>query len=203
MRHTFLMLLIIASLALPSMLEGQQSAPSIVATQTAVPDWLTWKVFHQSLNRYSEKSTAKTTELFKEQFGVAAKASPAVLALGQSFVATLDRIDADAKKELDRRYGMDLPPLPSNVIERFASKGVKPPRRTLKLRPGKTLRQMAIDDGLDAEFTRQKEAALARHLTALRQVLGSSKVDRMNQFVFTKVRPNVKRFDLDPQPVRR
>jgi hypothetical protein len=62
---------------------------------------------------------------------------------------------------------------------------------------------MAIDDGLDAEFTRKKEAALAQHLTALRQVLSSSTVDRMNQFAVTKVRPQVKRFDLDPQPVRR
>jgi hypothetical protein len=165
------------------------SPPS--STNNTTPPWLAWKVFHESLIFYSRQSMDQVADVVHLQAGLDRGKAAALLTAGRTFVAALDRIDADARNEVQRRYGVDKAP----PRDRSATS------RPILVRPGKTVYQMVVEDGLYAQVERDKHAALERHLAELSRLLGVDTVTELDRFVSTTVAPHVTTSTDRGQPV--
>jgi len=158
------------------------------AQQTAVPTWLAWREFHASLSAFQQRSI-DINKLLQSKFGLTDTQVSAVVSAGQSFLASIQRIDTDAKAEALRRY-------PDLISPRISH---RPIRRSST---SSTLRDRAIKDGLYAEVEGKKEVALAKHLQSLALTLGPQKLDVVRNWVQTSISPNVQIYS-GPPPVRR
>jgi hypothetical protein len=173
-----------------------ESPPALGSlTRNAAPGWLAWKVFHESLIFYSRQSIDQVNDVLRLHVGLEPPAVRTLLNAGQAFAGALDRIDAAARAEVQRRYGSDKQPPP----------GHQSSSRPIVRRPGKTLQQMAVEDGLYAQVESEKNAVLARHLADLTRSLGVENTVQLGRFVNTAVAPHIKTFvegeptsDLDP-----
>src|SRR5437870_155356 len=88
---------------LASQVTSADAAQAGASTQDSVPRWLAWKVFHQSLASLVQRSV-DLNALLGRKFGLTAVEIPNFVTAGQSFLASLERIDAEAKAEVLRRY---------------------------------------------------------------------------------------------------
>lgn len=182
-----------------------QGAPPLASgseTQSLpVPDWLMWKVFHESLAFYRNRSPQQVEAMLHERAGMASGQASALHAAGALYVAAIERIDADARAEIQARYGNKLPrrpgsdPPPPPPVDRPVDA-----RPAITLEPGKTLLQMARESGLYDSVEASRQAALSAHVQQLGQVLGAAAFGRVQIFVETTVRPQIG-MATDRQPV--
>jgi hypothetical protein len=174
---------------------GAQTAP----TSQPIPDWLSWKVFYDSLTFYSSQSMSQVRELLTTQLGLSSAEIPAFLAASQEFVSALGRIDTDASSELDKRFGVDLPkpPLPDNLKNMAI-----PQTRPIQVQPGQSGRDLAVSAGIDARVEAQKNAAFAKHRADLVRTLGNAKVTKLAAFVGANVAPHITRTSAPLAPRR-
>ena len=119
------------------------SVPVGASTDPAIPAWLAWKVFHESLTFYARQSTAPVDKMLGGQFGLTTAEAAALMGAGQSFIQEIERIDSDARAEVQARYGSSpaAPRNPQRSIPVF-------PAGTIFREPGKTLRDMVVESGL-------------------------------------------------------
>src|SRR5262249_40143733 len=116
-----------------------------------------------------------------------------LLSAGQSYVATIQSIDEDAKAEARRRY-------PDISGPRRSPSGQTTPRRTKTLPSGpqKTVRERAIQDGLYAEVEAKKQSAWDNHIKGRTGNVGPSRLEKIRQYVQSSIAPRIQTFT-DPK----
>ena len=164
-----------------------------LAQAVSVPDWLAWKVFHQSLAFYEARSHAQVADMLASQFGLTGAETAMVSNVGQEFVAAMERIDSEAKAEVQARYGSVGPPvgLPRPTNRQEAGSSGAPMAR----QPAKTLLDKVRESGFYGQVEAEKRAALAAHLGELTGALGPAKMARIGEWVQTSVAPRIKTFN--------
>jgi hypothetical protein len=184
----------LAVLTGPDAAIGQGSGRIVVVpppTTESVADWIAWKVFYDGLSVATGTSTVGADQILAKRFGLGNVGAAALRAVGQTYVQDIDRIDAAARAEIDRRWGMDLPRA-ANGTRRNPDGG---PPRAVMIEPGKTLRQMARESGLYDEIEAQKATALAAHLSSLNQAVGNTTRASIAEWVQTVLAPRIRRAD--------
>jgi len=145
------------------------------------------------VEHFDKQDSQKFAQIMKSQTGLEPADIAALKRSGALYNAALERINADARREVGRRYGSDRPiPQASNRPRQLPPDAGPPIQR----RPGKTLRMMAVEDGLFAQVEAQKQEALTKHRDTLRKQLGEDKMARLEAFVRVQIAPNVKSIDL-------
>jgi hypothetical protein len=160
-----------------------------------VPDWLVWRVFHDSMRFYSEQSPDAVKRVLTQKAGLTPEQADAVLKAGPAYLQGMDRIDAAAQAEVQQRYrSTDLPPstriLPRPAFRKDAVPPAGPP-----VEWGGNLRQMVEEDGLLARVNNQKADTLAAHRRALTATLGADAQKALESWIKINVAPSVKVFD--------
>lgn len=124
-RRPFPRIAIVSALALLSCLSvssGQAvrasaaPRPSETSETVVVPAWMAWRAFHDSLKFYSRQSVTAVNDMLAQKFGLTATEATTFMNAGESFLAALERIDADARAEVQARYGR--PPAPPRNPQR-------------------------------------------------------------------------------------
>jgi hypothetical protein len=154
----------------------------------AVPEWMAWRAFQESMSYYSQQSSERFNRMLASQFGLTRAQADALLNAGRTFIADIQRIDADAQVEIRRRYPDALGP------GNWPPAG--PPNRSSG--PRKSIRERAIADGLYAKVESAKQTALNSHLEALGRSLDAGKLIQIRQHVQTTVASRIKIFITDP-----
>src|SRR5262245_55738903 len=75
------------------------------ARPVSTPNWLAWKVFHDSFAFSARQSGVQVEEMLASRFDLTPAEATALLAAGRTFVGAIQRIDTDAKAQADTRYG--------------------------------------------------------------------------------------------------
>jgi hypothetical protein len=170
-----------------------QSEPLVQASSaTVVPEWMAWKAFQDSLRFYARQSSAAVNNMLTANFGLSNTECRALLVSGELFVSAFDRIDADARAELQARYRPIAPRNPRHHLPAF-------PPGTIVLPPGKTLRDLAVETGLYERVEQLKQELLTRHVEELKREIGSVKVNSIRDWVETNIRPKINISDTPPQ----
>ena len=184
---------LVAMSVVPDLALGQAGSQPGSQASTAVPAWLAWKVFHESLTFYRTRSGAQVNDMLAAQFGLDGADAAVLSNVGQEFVAAMERIDSEAKAEVQARYGSVGPPvgLPRPTTGQEAgSSGA-----TMVRQPAKTLLDKVRESGLYDQVEAKKRAALAAHLGELTGALSPAKMARIGEWVQTSVAPRIKTFD--------
>jgi hypothetical protein len=194
-RTTGLLFCLILSTAVSAMAQAA-SSPSSTAKEL-VPDYLAWRMFHQSTAFHHKEAASKATsqaaptseprrtpferqqrvnvfdQAMHKEFGITPEQSAILLNHGNTFLQALERIQTDAKAEVDRRYNT-------------------PAARAARVRgPQKTIRERTKEDGLDAQVQTQRQTALDAHLQNLSRDLPPASVAKLHAWVRTKVAPQI------------
>jgi hypothetical protein len=122
-----------------------------------------------------------------------------VRAAGQEYLRQIDRIEADARRQIGERFGPSRPdgseqsrdPTPPLVID-----GGRVP-------DGKTLQEVLTDEGLIARIDAQKEQMLRAHLADLSRAIPAEKVASLRRIVEQQIAPGVGRTTRLGPPVSR
>jgi hypothetical protein len=188
-------LAIVAAIAWPprALAGGQAGAPATDAVSRVelqpVPEWLAWRVFHSSLAFYRGRSEAALETMLRERLGLGPGEAAVLYSAGARYLATEDRLEAEARLALQARFGTTLPA----PLAALRPGDAPPPGAVMRLEPGKTLLEMAKERGVYDLAEQRKQAALAAHLSELTAVLGAPAVSRLSAFVQSDVAPHVRR----------
>jgi hypothetical protein len=172
-------------------------APGATVESLPVPEWLAWRVFHESLAFYRTRSAPEVEQMLAVQAGLAPKDSAALLKAGDAFVSALQEIDTAARAELHARYGRPRDE-PTGAVATARPAGPPPPGGMIRHAPGKTVLDMVRESGLYDQVERQKRVALAAHITQVEQAIGAVLLARVTQLVQTAVVPTIRRGMLPP-----
>lgn len=164
-----------------------QAVPQVPTT--AVPNWLAWKVFYESLAFYQARAGGQVTETAASQFGLDAGEAATLSNAGQAFVAAIARIDAEARAGIEVRYGTIQPPA---NLPRPPNR--QPPGPRIKREPGKTVLDMVRESGLYEQVQAKKNATLAAHVSQLTNAFGTVKMARLRAWVETTIASRIKVF---------
>jgi hypothetical protein len=191
----------------PPAFGGGQSGPPVTPAEVEplpVPDWLAWQVFHDSLVFYAARSAGEVEAMLWDRAGLAPGAATALRSAGQAYLMALAEIDQEARAEVQARYGGERLRRRDGVPPRSGRVPASPP---LQLPAGTTLYDLVVASGLHAAIETRRAAALAAHLTAVRQAVGAEGTDRLAALVDTQVRPVIQTSVVRPPapdvPVRR
>lgn len=154
---------------------------------SAIPAWLAWRAFHDSLLYYGQRSRAVNTML-DEKFGLTAREIGALRNAGERFLQAMSRIDADARAMVQARYGSDRRP---NAVRPPARPTLPDRERPIVLERGKTLREMVQASGLFDAIEEQKTAELTSHLADLERTIAPAKLRWIEDFVLREVASHV------------
>ena len=198
------------ALALGLLAHGQAAAQSAVAGQVGVsvdrgpvatalaPDWLVWRVFHDSLDFYDQQSPAVVLDLLKERLDLSEAERSEFMTIGYSYLRQLDRIDEEARAEIVARYKTDTTPaiLPPSVArpEEVLRAGAGQIARTFvvgQTPDGHSIRDLLVTDGLVARIEARRQATLRLHLDTVRRAFGSDRLSKIETWVLSEVAPNV------------
>jgi hypothetical protein len=127
--------------------------------------------------------------MLSNQFALTASQGQALRNAGQTFIAAIQRIDSDARAEVQRRYY-------GGTLQVGKPPGGGPVRKSSVSE--KTIRQRAIEDGLYAQVEDSKRAALDSHIADLKRNLDASAFDRVQKWVQTSVAPRINQFTTPP-----
>jgi hypothetical protein len=185
--NKLVLVLLIVVLSSPALLKSsavaQVRVPRVGAARSEpVPGWVAWQVLYGSLGSLDKKYPADTRKMLGDELGLTNGEAGYILNRGNVYRSELKAIDDWAKAEAKRRY----PP---------------PPRLRLNGAPAqKTIRQRAIEDGLDAQVTAKRSSALATHQAELAATFGAPTMARLARLVETKVAPHITKLpDVDPR----
>ncbi|HVX90164.1 MAG TPA: hypothetical protein VHC20_00780 [Candidatus Paceibacterota bacterium] len=171
------------------------------ASQSAqpAPDWSVWRAFYGSLRYYSRKSPDLVKELLTGNIGLGDAQAALLLSMGEQYLNDMDRLDANARAELTRRYpARDVIPQEAlrNVHRLKVRQGLgAPPPESIPQTPqGLYLQQQMAVDGLDKQFDAEKMQALAHHQQQLMQAMGTERFAALDTWIRQNVAGSVKVF---------
>jgi hypothetical protein len=130
---------VLFAFALFTLYLGSSEAGQNPTGQEPVPSWRTWKVFYDSLAYYAKRSPEPVNQMLAVQFGLTRAQAASLLSAGQSYVATIQSIDENAKAEALRRYP-DITGPPGSPSRQTTPRRTK----TLPSGPQKKVRERAI-----------------------------------------------------------
>jgi hypothetical protein len=152
--------------------------------QNTAPDWLAWKMFHDSLAAQSQHSSTQVNQTLAAKFGLSTTQVATLLRAGQAFVGAIQQIDREAIAEIQKRYPDALP---SSSHPRVT--------KTIPTGPQKSVRDRAIADGLYAQVEAKKQTALTDHVGSLMRGLDPAQVDQINKYMRSTIAPQIKHFN--------
>jgi hypothetical protein len=162
----------------------EEGAPESVAAPLATA----WESMYRSFEEFERRgSSAYAESVLEQSAGLAPAGAAQVRAAGQEYVRQLERIDADARRQIAERFA------PPHMIARSGAD----PSPPLAIDPsglpaGKTLRQVLTEEGFISRIESQKEALLAAHLADLRRAIGADKVASLERVVQEQIAPGVR-----------
>jgi hypothetical protein len=168
---------------------GEQRAAGPVGATTATPPaWVAWQALYQLLS-VGDRSPAMVERMVVRRAGLTGTEAAALLTAGRRYLEAIARIDADARAEVDRRWGADLPGV---LAARPPREGAAPStERPVLLAAGKTLLQMARDSGMYAEIEAKKQEALAAHLREVDIAIGSAARAAVAAWIASAIAPRI------------
>jgi hypothetical protein len=165
----------------PPVEEGApESGPTPLAT--------VWESMYRSFEELERRGSSAYAESVLEQSASLTPAEAAqVRAAGREYVRQLERIDADARRQIAERFA------PPHMIARSGADPAPPLAiDSSRLPAGKTLRQVLTEEGFVSRIESQKEALLAAHLVDLRRTIGADKVESLERVVHQQIAPGVR-----------
>lgn len=172
-------------LLIPAQLSfGQTQSPN--SAGPPIPEWVSWKVFQDSLAYYDKKAPQETRKMLKERLGLSTSRANKLLSSGNALLADLDNIDSEERSELRKRI---VAPDPSHL---------SPGNGNQKTRELKTLKQFAAQDGLDKRTEGKRKAALVKHKDELLKDFEPLELARIEGFIRSNITPNIKVTKTDP-----
>lgn len=176
-------------------------SPNVVMSQATTgpsggPEWLSWRVFHDSLNFYERQAPGTVFALLKERIQVTELETSGFETAGEDFLQQLRAIDDEARAEIAERYGRGMPGrLPTSATPEQLLRPNLPIRRPT-LVPGRTLdgrgiREAVVADGLAARVEARKVSTVRSHVKNLERFLGTDRVRKIEQWIASEVTPKV------------
>jgi len=157
------------------------------------PEWGVWRAFHDSLEFYNRQGPERVQALLGARAGLTDSEVESFLETGQLYMATLSRIDTDARIYVNSRFRsptgapalVDLPK-PSRPFP------VPAGRFTETDAPSLSPYEVLLAEGYVALVERQKEEALIVHRTLLKNWMGAERLAQLEEWVRSEVAPSVK-----------
>lgn len=146
-----------------------------------------WQSMYRSFEEVERRGSPADTESMLEQgAGLTPAEAAQVRAAGEEYVRQLERIDADARRQIAERFA------PPHMAARSGADPAPPLAIDLSRLPaGKTLQQVLAEEGFISRIESQKEALLAAHLADLRRAIGADKVAALERLVQQRIDPGV------------
>ena len=157
------------------------------------PLWSVWQTMYRSFAEFERRGEPAYAEsVLGQSAGLTPAEAAQVRAAGQEYVRQIERIDADARRQIAERFGPLRPdggrgpdptgrdPSPPLVIDGTT------------LPDGKTLQEVLADEGFIARLDSQKEALLRAHLADLRRAISAEKVASLERVVQQQIAPGVR-----------
>lgn len=162
-------------------------AESLPRSPRAVPPWLAWQVFHESLDFFVETSDAtRLDRILTRQFALEPGAAATLRATGSEYLAAIAEEDATANAQIQARYTGGGPATPAPSVSGRPGAG-----RPLYLPKNTTLLALAQRDGLFQSVEAKKSAHLNGHLGRLRSSLGRQSILAIERWVNNTVTKNI------------
>ena len=163
------------------------------------PLWSVWAQMYRSIAEFEQRGSLAYAEGVLEQgAGLTATEATQVRAAGQEYVRQIERIDADARRQIAERFS------PKSTIGRSGSDPAPPLAiDSSRLPDGKTLQEVLADEGFISRLESQKDALLRAHLADLSRALGRVKAASLERVVQQQIAPGVRRVTQVGPPVVR
>lgn len=175
---------------LPPPIRVQPTPPLPVGESLSEPAplWSAWEQMYRSFDMFEQRgSTTYTASILEQAAGLAPGEVAQVRAAGRGYLAQLDRIDADARRQIAERFG------PRSSAEP-PSRDPSPPLSIdgARLPEGKTLQEVLEEEGFISRLDAQKDGLLRAHLADLGVAIGADKVTTLERVVREQLAPNIR-----------
>jgi hypothetical protein len=161
---------------------AQKSDPK---SKVPVPDWLAWRVLHESIAVRNDQVPDLWREHMSQELGLNKKQLTALASEGLQYLADIRRIDDEVRVAVKIRYpDIAMPPIPVSQVPPTAT-------RIDPAEPRKSIQQRAEEDGFAVEVEARKQAALTQHIHRLDEAMSPSKVKAINKYVRTTIAPKI------------
>ena len=189
---------------LPPAVVGRPTPPLAVGpTPQSEPAPLSsvWQMMYRSFAESERRGERAPFAYVFEAAGLTPAEAAQVRAAGQEYLRQLDRIEADARRQISERFGPSRPdgspqPLSRDPTPPLVIDGSRLP-------DGKALQEALADEGLIARIDAQKEAMLRAHLADLSRAIPAEKVASLRRIVEQQIAPGVGRATRVGPPVAR
>jgi hypothetical protein len=164
------------------------------------PLWSVWQSMYRSFAEFERRGEPAYSE---QSAGLTPAEAAQVRAAGQEYVRQIERIDADARRQIAERFG---PSRPDGGRGPDPARSDPSPPLTIDpttLPDGKMLREVLAEEGVIARLDSQKEALLRAHLADLGRAISAEKVASLERIVQRQIAPGVRSVTRAGPPVPR
>jgi tetratricopeptide (TPR) repeat protein len=157
------------------------------------PLWSVWQTMYESFAEFERRGEPAYSEsVLERSAGLTPTEAAQVRAAGQQYVLQIERIDADARRQIAERFGP--PRSDGGRGPETTSRDPSPPLAIdgATLPDGKTLQEVLADEGFIARLDSQKEALLRAHLADLGRAISPAKVASLERVVQEQIAPGVR-----------
>ena len=186
---------------LPPAISVQPRSPIPTGTPQSEPAplWSAWAAMYRSFDSFEQRgSPAYAASILEEGAGLTSSEAAQVRAAGRAYLTQLDRIDADARRQIAERFG------PRSSTEQ-PSRDPSPPLSIdgSRLPKGKTLQEVLEEEGFISQLDAQKDGLFRAHLADLGAAIGVGKLASLERYVREELAPNVRTVTRAGPPVAR
>jgi len=147
-----------------------------------------WAQMYRSFDEFERRgSTAYTASILEQAAGLTPEEAARVRAAGREYVRQIERIDADARRQIAERFS------PPAAAERSSRDPAGP--LTIdgdRLPEGKTLREVLEEEGVISRVEAQKDGLLRAHLADLGAAIGADKSSALERVVREQIAPGMR-----------
>ncbi|MEO8465563.1 MAG: tetratricopeptide repeat protein [Gammaproteobacteria bacterium] len=164
------------------------------------PLWSAWETMYRAFADFEQRGQPAYAVSVLEQAGLTSAEAAQVRTAGKEYVRQIERIDADARRQIAERFS------PSDPIARALPHSVTDPAPPLgidgdKLPAGKTLEDVLTEEGFTSRIESQKDALLRAHLDDLSRAI-PEKVASLEHHVRENIAPGVRRVTIVGAPAK-
>jgi hypothetical protein len=176
--------------ALPPPLSVGPQSPLLTGTPQAKPAplWSARATMYRSFESFEQRgSPAYAASILEEGAGLMAGEAAQVRAAGRAYLAQIERVDADARRQIAERFGpraaaAQPSPDPSPPLSIDGS----------RLPQGKTLQEVLEAEGFISQLDAQKDGLLRAHVADLGAAIGAEKAASLERVVQARIAPGVR-----------
>jgi hypothetical protein len=169
-----------------------------VSGSQRAPDWLVWRVFHDSLGFYDRQSPDIVEDLLNLRVGFTETERSSFMVAGHAYLRQLAAIDEQARAELAVRYDASVAPPGFHPSAAKAAELVRPgiqqaaPRLVAGHAPdGRSIQEESQPGGIVPRVMAQREAAFRLHHDALLRSFGADRLTKLEEWIAAEVAPRV------------